>query len=404
MSASASWLNAKGTHMHRHPPLENKRTPKRFYFLTALIYLPIFAALTLIHAQWYGYLMAVFSFVMLLWMRNTPLWQRFRIPLCFAVAFAVAFFGLYWSRPQHDVSLMGQLGRETVRFFMKLPLDTGTYSQKLLGGSPWKAPDGYQMETAELSHSRLEILTPAENKSPYAVLQLHGGAFVTGLNEVYMAFAKRYCDFLGGALVATLDYRLWPPNDYPTQQEDTLEAWRYLTRTLGYAPKDILVAGDSAGGNLALSLCLRLRDLGEPLPGALVGMSPWADLSNSGPSHLTNATIDPTFGLPEDQFDGTPKGVDSTYATGRNLKDPYLSPTFGDFHGFPPMLLQASSNEVLLSDSQAIYENALAAGVDCTFTVYQDLFHVFQASLDLAPESKAAWGEIQSFLQRAFGL
>ena len=144
-----------------HPQhLENRRIPKRFYFLTALIYLPIISALVLIHALWYGYLLAVFSFVMLLWMRHTALWQRFRIPLCFAVAFMVAFFGLYWSRPQHDVSLMGQIGRESIRFFMRLPIDDPlARSGELMTVSTWKAPEGYQMETAQLSHSKLEILT-----------------------------------------------------------------------------------------------------------------------------------------------------------------------------------------------------------------------------------------------------
>ncbi len=404
MRAPTSRHSGKGTPMHSSQQLETKRTPKRFYFLTALIYLPIFAALALIHARWYGYLMGGFSFAMLLWMRHTVLWQRFRIPLCFALAFLVAFFGLYWSRPQHDVSLTGQIGREGLRFFMNLPVDMNSYSQTLLGRNPSKPPEGYRLETPRLAHSRLELLSPKEGQSPYAVLQLHGGAFVSGLNELYMAFAKRYSDSLGGAMVASLDYRLWPPHDYPSQQQDTLEAWRYLTRTLGYAPENILVTGDSAGGTLALSLCLRLRDLGEPLPRALVAMSPWADLSNSGPSHLDNATRDPTFGVLEERYEGGPLGVPTTYATGLNLRDPYLSPSFGDYRGFPPMLLQASSNELLLSDSRVIYENALENGVDCTFTVYQDLFHVFQASLDLTPESRAAWGEIQAFLQRVFGL
>jgi len=385
-----------------HPQhLENRRIPKRFYFLTALIYLPIISALVLIHALWYGYLLAVFSFVMLLWMRHTALWQRFRIPLCFAVAFMVAFFGLYWSRPQHDVSLMGQIGRESIRFFMRLPIDDPlARSGELMTVSTWKAPEGYQMETAQLSHSKLEILTRRESRSRFAVLQLHGGAFVSGINDIYLAFAKRYCDLTGGALVATLDYRLWPPHDYPSQREDVWDAWRYLTHTLGYLPENILVVGDSAGGNLALSLGLRLRDLGRPLPRGFICMSPWGDLSNSGPSHLTNATRDPTFGIPAQSFDGTPVGVPTTYAKGRDLTDPYLSPSFGDYGSFPPMLLQASSNEVLLSDSERIYQNALAHGVDCTFTVYQDLFHVFQASLDLTPESKEAWEEIRLFLER----
>ena len=93
-------------------------------------------------------------------------------------------------------------------------------------------------------------------------------------------------------------------------------------------------------------------------------------------------------------------GVKSTYADGLNARDPYLSPSYADYAGFPPMLLQAGELEVLLSDSEAIYQNALAHGVDVTFTVYPGMFHVFQGSLDLLPESREAWAEIAAFVQR----
>ncbi len=386
-------------------PKAKQRTPKRFYFITALIYLPILFAMVLIHSRWYGYVLVVFSFIILLWMRHTVLWRRLRIVLCFATAFVVALVGLYVGRPQHDLSLMGQIGREAVRFFQSLPLDPETRMGKSLSNvRAWEPPEGYQLKTTRLIHCQMKILTQTDSKSPYAVLQLHGGAFMAGLSDLYMAFAKRYCDMTGGALVASPDYRLWPPNDFPLQQEDTLESWRYLTRVLGYPPKNIWVVGDSAGGNLALSLCLTLRDLGEPLPMGLVCMSPWADLSNSGASHIDNATVDPTFGVPNDSYNMEPVGVFGDYGSHEDLQNPAISPSFGNYAGFPPMLLQASSNEVLLSDSEMVYENALANGVDCTLTIYQDMFHVFQGSLDLMPESAQAWQEIHAFIQRVMGV
>ncbi len=391
---------ADASRLERH-----RHTPKRFYFITALIYLPILYAMVVIHARWFSFVLAVFSFVMLLWMRHKPLWRGLRIVLCFAMAFLVAFFGLYWGRPQQEVSLMGQIGRESVRFFLSLPLDRETRLGKNLENErDWDVPEGYAWNTVRLTHCSMETLAPQGSTSPHAVLQLHGGAFEAGMNDLYRVFAKRYCDMAGGALVATVNYRLWPPNDYPTQQEDAMDAWRYLTRALHYAPENILVVGDSAGGNLALSLCLRLRDQGEPLPGALIAMSPWADLSNAGPSHIANATHDPTFGVPADGYDGSPVGVPSAYGSKVDLQDPYISPSFGDYRGFPPMLLQASSNEVLLSDSQLVQQNALNSGVDCNLTVYQDMFHVFQGSLDLVPESVAAWAEIGAFIQRHTGV
>ena len=103
------------------------------------------------------------------------------------------------------------------------------------------------------------------------------------------------------------------------------------------------------------------------------------------------------------QVVSTPVGVDTTYPNGLNAKTPYLSPSFGDYAGFPPMLLQAGDLEVLLSDSQMVYDNAIAHGVDCTLTVYPGMFHVFQGSLDLLPESRAAWEEVGAFLARVMG-
>ena len=177
-----------------------------------------------------------------------------------------------------------------------------------------------------------------------------------------------------------------------------MDAWAYLTGSLGYAADHIVVAGDSAGGNLALSLGLRLRDAGGPMPCGFVCMSPWADLTNSGASHVYNATKDPSFGIAEEDFHGQAVGVDSTYADGLNAANPDISPAFGEYNGFPPMLLQAGSLEVLLSDSETVYENAKAYGVDCTLTVYQGMFHVFQGTLDRLEASRLAWAEVGRFL------
>ena len=234
--------------------------------------------------------------------------------------------------------------------------------------SVWHVPEGYSLETIQLPLSTMEVLSPLEGQNDWAVLQLHGGAFVGGLNDLYRLMAVKYSGLADGGRVYTLDYRLWPAYAYPSQQNDTMDAWSYLTGTAGYAADHIFVVGDSAGGNLALSLVLRLRDEGRALPAGIIAMSPWADLSNSGPSHLENATVDPSFGLERGQWDGvTPVGVETTYPDGLNAQTPYLSPSFGDYAGFPPMLLQAGELEVLLSDSQMVYDNAVSHGVDCTF-------------------------------------
>lgn len=378
-----------------------QRIPKRFYFLTAMIYIPIFYSLAVINARWYGYAVAGLSFAVVIGYRHQAKWSRWNMFVCLTCAYVVAFGGLYFSRTRWDVSLPGQIGTGTVHLFTRLPVDESIRS----GGSfsaieLWEVPEGYDYHIEELSNCKIEVLSRKDG-GDMAVLQLHGGAFVSGMNDLYRSIAVRYCDMAGGATVYTLDYRLAPAYPYPSQQNDVMDAWVYLTRKLGYKADQIIVAGDSAGGNLTLNLGLRLRDEGMAMPRALIAFSPWADLSNSGESHITNATEDPTFGIAEKDFDGvTPVGVPSTYTDGLKAQTPYLSPSFGDYAGFPPMLLQAGDLEVLLSDSQMVYDNAIANGVDCTFTVYPGMFHVFQGSLDLLPESRKAWAEVAAFIQR----
>ncbi len=383
--------------------IQMRRIPKRFYFLTALVFLPVFFCMTVIGAKWYGFAVTSLAFALLMFMRGLPLWDGWRVPVFFVLALAVAFSGLYFSRPRTDVSLPGQIGSGIVRTFTHLPVDEDIRSGRSFGkASLWKPSEGFAHEIIELERFDMEVNFDRESESEWAVLQLHGGAFAAGMNDLYRAMGEKYCAIAGGAAVFTPDYRLFPAHAYPSQQNDTMDAWRYIVDKLGYKPGNIIVAGDSAGGTLALNLGLRLRDSGEELPAAFICMSPWADLSNSGASHVYNAVIDPSFGVNEADYDGkTPVGVQSAYADGLNAQTPYLSPSFGDYSGFPPMLLQAGELEILLSDSEMVLDNALENGVDCTLTVYPGMFHVFQGSLEFLPESREAWEEIKEFIGKA---
>ena len=374
-----------------------------FVFMMLLMYMPLIFALAMSQAHWYGWLATAISFWILLWMHGRPFWHSWRIALCFLSAYLLAFLGLYAARPAWDVSLSAQISRGMVRTFTSLPQQDQELGKAILGERGWQPPKDYTLQTVLLPNAKLELLTKDGATPPRAILQYHGGAFVAGLNDLYRQFAVQYSRLYGDCLVATLDYRLAPMFPYPCQQEDAMDAWRYLTETLAYAPGQVIVVGDSAGGNLALSLGLRLRDAGQPMPGGFVCMSPWGDLSNSGSSHVYNATADPSFGIAPKDFHGQPIGVNSTYAQGLDATDPYLSPSFGDYAGFPPMLLQAGSIEILLSDSEMVYENARSHHVDCALTVYNGMFHVFQGALELLPESKLAWAEIGDFLKVRMG-
>ncbi len=133
----------------------------------------------------------------------------------------------------------------------------------------------------------MEFLTPPEVNSGFVVLQLHGGGYIGKMRNVYRSFAKYYSDMKGGLKVLTIDYRVAP--------EDAVTAYNWLLG-LGYKGSDIIVAGDSAGGGLALALAMYLKDNNISLPAAMVLMSPWTDLTASGSSYETNYESDPLFG------------------------------------------------------------------------------------------------------------
>ena len=159
------------------------------------------------------------------------------------------------------------------------------------------------------------------------------------------------------------------------------------------------MAGDSAGGGLALALCMYLKDEGRPLPAGIVAMSPWTDLTASGASYVDNFELDPLFGNTSDSLI-----YNRDYLGDNDPTNPYISPMFGDYTGFPPMLLQVGSIEMLLSDSISVAEKAKEAGVSVKLTVYEGMFHIFQMAMKLLPESRDAWVEIGKFLSELTGV
>ena len=171
--------------------------------------------------------------------------------------------------------------------------------------------------------------------------------------------------------VLCFDYRLAPEHPYPAATQDAMKAWNYLM-LLGYGARDVIVTGDSAGGNLALSLVLKLKEQERLLPRGIVLMSPWTDMTASGRSYTQRAEIDPTITM--DYI----RAVREVYADGKDLTSPFLSPLFGDFTGFPPTLIQVGTNEILYSDSIRLRERMLADNVHCQLEIWNDMWHVFQ--------------------------
>lgn len=227
----------------------------------------------------------------------------------------------------------------------------------------------------------------------HAILYCHGGGYTSG-NLGYAKILSSKLAYVTGYEVLSFEYRLAPEHPYPAALEDAVHAWDYLMHQ-GYGARDVIVAGDSAGGNLALCLTLTLKEQRRMLPKALILMSPWTDLTSSGKSYVENVEIDPM--ITNDYI----RAVRAAYAGEEaDFSNPMLSPLFGDLSGFPPVFIQAGSNEILLSDSVRLRDRLVMAGVPCRLEVWNDLWHVFQ----MFPMKKAneAMESIGRFLLEMF--
>lgn len=204
----------------------------------------------------------------------------------------------------------------------------------------------------------------------HVVLYCHGGGYTSGNLGYARILAAKLANVTGYEVLA-FEYRLAPEHQFPAPLEDALKAWDYLMH-LGYGAREVTVAGDSAGGNLALVLTMMLRDSGRLVPRRLVLLSPWTDMTASGKSYTERRDADPMITM--DYI----TAVRQAYAPGRELASPMLSPLFGDFACFPPVLIQAGTNEILLSDSVRLRDRLVQAGIPCRLELYPDMWHVFQ--------------------------
>ena len=187
------------------------------------------------------------------------------------------------------------------------------------------------------------------------ILYCHGGGYTSGSLDYSRPLASKVANRTGYEVLC-FEYRLAPEHPSPAARQDALKAWDYLM-LLGYGARDVVVMGDSAGGNLALALTLMLRDARRQLPRRLVLFSPWTDMTFSGESFTARAEADPS--LTADYMLATR----DAYAPGADWTDPLLSPLFGDFSGFPPVMIQAGSNEILFDDSARLHQRLLEQGV-----------------------------------------
>lgn len=225
------------------------------------------------------------------------------------------------------------------------------------------------------------------------LLYLHGGGYIACSPETHRS--------LVGSLVRRLGvtawvprYRLAPEHPYPAALDDALAAYRFLLAQPQVRPDQLLVAGDSAGGGLALALMQRVRDLGLPLPAGIVTFSPWTDLAVTGASAEENSDRCAMFAV------DTIRRAAPLYAGSHDPRTPGISPIFGSFEGLPPMLIQASTQEVLRDDAVRVADRARAQGVDVTLQLWTHVPHVWQFFPAVMPEAAMALRAVETFAAR----
>ena len=233
------------------------------------------------------------------------------------------------------------------------------------------------------------IAAPGAN-ADRVILYLHGGGYVIGSINTHRAMVSRIAR-ASNARALAIDYRLAPEHPFPAAVEDATAAYRWLLAQ-GYKPGKIVIAGDSAGGGLAIVLLLAIRDAGLPMPAGAVPISPWTDLEGTGESVRTRAARDVMVTI--DNLTGSAK----QYYGSHDPKDPLVSPVHGNFRGLPPMLIQVGDAEILLDDATRVATRAKAAGVEVELEVWDDMPHVWHVFAKLLPEGQQAIDKIGKFV------
>lgn len=235
-------------------------------------------------------------------------------------------------------------------------------------------------------------IVPQSSSSDRVLLYLHGGGFVFGLTPQHVRMGE-YLAHRMGVRVLMVDYRLAPDHPYPAALDDCVTAYRWLL-TQGLPAHDIAVAGDSAGGNLAITTMLRLRDSGSPLPAAAACLSPVTDLATG--DERREGFRDPL--LPPRAL----RLYTRSYVGGADAHDPLISPVYGDLRGLPPTLVHVGEDEVLRESAARFVSRAESAGVPVQMRVYPRMWHVWQMFLAL-PQAMESLDEIAEFLRAHLG-
>lgn len=295
---------------------------------------------------------------------------------------------------------MADREKERIRRWLKqnlksvpLPVSILEARANLEGLSSWvPLPIGTVVEPVMAGDVSGEWVSAPGAAADSVILCLHGGGYTMGSSKATHVLAS-FLSTASGCRVLVIDYRLAPEHPFPDALEDTISAYRWLLAQ-GILPGRIIFAGLSAGGGLALSTLVSLRDAQSALPAGAVLISPWTDLAGTGESVINRAEADPWLTDEMNRFHA------ALYAGGKELRHPLISPVYADLRGLPWLLIHVGNDEIMLDDSVRVAERAKAVGVEVTLQVWEGLWHVFHAFAYRLPEGRQAIDQIGQFIQR----
>ncbi len=258
---------------------------------------------------------------------------------------------------------------------------------------------GVDVQTANMAGVNVFIVTPknfpSTNKNRL-LMHVHGGAYIFGAGESALPEAIFLASF-GGYKIVSVDYRMPPDFPYPAGMDDAMAVWKELIKT--NQPANMAIFGTSAGGAMTLALVHRAKAEKVPLPAAIASGTPWADMTRIGDTYQTNEWIDNVLVT----WDGVLGGAALLYAAGHDLKDPQLSPIYGDFSGFPPAILTSGTRDLFLSNTVRTHRKLRRAGVVADLNVYEGQSHAQYSFNPGAPETRESFTDIAKFLDKYLG-
>jgi acetyl esterase/lipase len=252
---------------------------------------------------------------------------------------------------------------------------------------------GVRVEQQTIAGVNCYVLTPEsmpEVNRNRRLMHLHAGAFFLSPGEAGTREAILMAG-IGRMTVVSADFRMPPDFPYPASLDDAVAVWRELARST--SPANIGIFGSSSGGNLTLAVIERAKQEGLPLPGAIAVGSPAADLTRTGDTLFTNEFVDNVWV----SYSGLQEASRLLYANGRNLKDPMLSPVYGDLHGFPPTILVSGTRDLFLSTTVRVHRKLRQSGVEAQLVVFEGQSHTQYLADPTAPETREAFEEMAAF-------